>query len=54
MTYIFGSRNKKNDFLYEDELNGLVKEGTLTNLITAFSRDQKQKIYVQDRMNENS
>jgi hypothetical protein len=32
----------------------MVKDGTLTRLDTAFSRDQTQKIYVQDRMRENA
>ena len=48
----FGDRTAKDDFLYEDELNQLKKNKVLTRLDTAFSRDQQQKIYVQDRMNE--
>jgi sulfite reductase (NADPH) flavoprotein alpha-component len=48
----FGSRNEKTDFLYGDELRGLVRDGTLTRLDLAFSRDQPEKIYVQHRMRE--
>ncbi|XP_006825318.1 NADPH oxidoreductase A-like [Saccoglossus kowalevskii] len=43
----FGCRNKDKDFLYHDEMETWVNEGHLT-LRTAFSRDQKSKIYVQD------
>lgn len=50
----FGERSASTDFLYRDELEAMHKEGHLTRFDTAFSRDQKQKIYVQDRMAENS
>ncbi|WP_055525566.1 bifunctional nitrate reductase/sulfite reductase flavoprotein subunit alpha [Streptomyces graminilatus] len=48
----FGEQHRATDFYYEDELAGLVAEGTLTRLDTAFSRDQRNKVYVQDRMRE--
>ncbi|WP_086810077.1 bifunctional nitrate reductase/sulfite reductase flavoprotein subunit alpha [Streptomyces reticuliscabiei] len=48
----FGEQHRATDFYYEDELAGLVSEGTLTRLDTAFSRDQRNKVYVQDRMRE--
>jgi len=48
----FGERNSANDFLYQEELEGMVADGHLTRLDTAFSRDQGHKIYVQDRMLE--
>ena len=48
----FGERSAATDFLYRDELNGMAANGHLTSLSTAFSRDQAQKIYVQDRMLE--
>lgn len=41
----FGCRKKNEDFIYEEELEEYVKNGTLT-LKTAFSRDQKEKVYV--------
>jgi len=52
-TIIYGARYSKNEFLYEDELKSYVASGSLTNLLTAFSRDQGHKIYVQDRIREN-
>ncbi|MFE3517815.1 molybdopterin-dependent oxidoreductase [Streptomyces sp. NPDC059166] len=48
----FGEQRRATDFYYEDELDTLRREGVLTRLDTAFSRDQRAKIYVQDRMRE--
>jgi sulfite reductase (NADPH) flavoprotein alpha-component len=48
----FGDRNSATDFIYRDELFNLQQEGVLTRLDLAFSRDQAEKIYVQDRMRE--
>ena len=48
----FGDRRREQDFLYRDQLEAYHSEGLLTRLDTAFSRDQKEKIYVQHRMAE--
>ncbi|MFJ2027349.1 molybdopterin-dependent oxidoreductase [Streptomyces sp. NPDC087897] len=48
----FGEQHRATDFYYRDELDALRRSGTLTRLDTAFSRDQRAKIYVQDRMRE--
>ncbi|MFF3511306.1 molybdopterin-dependent oxidoreductase [Streptomyces sp. NPDC002573] len=48
----FGEQHRATDFYYEDELTSLHREGVLTRLDTAFSRDQRAKVYVQDRMRE--
>jgi sulfite reductase (NADPH) flavoprotein alpha-component len=48
----FGNPCRATDFIYEDEINAWVENGTLTKLDLAFSRDQENKIYVQDRMLE--
>ncbi len=50
----FGEQRSASDFLYKDEFAEMEADGTLTKLHTAFSRDQTKKIYVQDRMKENS
>ena len=42
------------DFLYHDELEQYQKDGVLTKLSTAFSRDTEKKVYVQNKMIENS
>ena len=46
----FGDRNFSTDFLYQLEWQRHLKEGRLDRLDVAFSRDQAQKIYVQDRI----
>lgn len=48
----FGDQHAATDFLYRDELEAMQKNGTLHRLDLAFSRDQAEKIYVQDRMIE--
>ena len=44
----FGCRNRDIDFLYKDEFKAAEDDGTLTSLQVAFSREQKEKVYVQD------
>ncbi|NQZ20907.1 MAG: assimilatory sulfite reductase (NADPH) flavoprotein subunit [Colwellia sp.] len=48
----FGDQTFTQDFLYQVEWQGYLKSGLLTNLDLAFSRDQAEKIYVQDRLRE--
>jgi sulfite reductase (NADPH) flavoprotein alpha-component len=48
----FGEQRIKSDFFYKEELEKLQKDGVLTKLDTAFSRDQAHKIYVQHRLQE--
>lgn len=50
----FGDQQQACDFLYEEELTGWSKDGLLTHLDLAFSRDQAEKVYVQDRMREHA
>ena len=48
----FGEQHAAQDFYYRDELEAFQRDGHLHRLDTAFSRDQSDKIYVQDRMRE--
>ncbi|MFI2084029.1 molybdopterin-dependent oxidoreductase [Streptomyces rubiginosohelvolus] len=48
----FGEQHRATDFYYREELDTMSRSGTLTRLDTAFSRDQRAKVYVQDRMRE--
>jgi sulfite reductase (NADPH) flavoprotein alpha-component len=50
----FGDQKKATDFLYEKQFTEMQAKGLLTKFDTAFSRDQAEKIYVQDRMRENA
>lgn len=51
---LFGERQREHDFHCRDELQEWVTSGDLERLDLAFSRDQEQKIYVQDRLRESS
>ncbi|MBX7207387.1 MAG: flavodoxin domain-containing protein [Verrucomicrobiaceae bacterium] len=46
----FGDQRRATDFLYHDQIMEWLKSGHLTRLDTAFSRDQAEKVYVQNRM----
>ncbi len=49
---VFGERNAEHDFYRKDELQSAVQHGDLQRLDLAFSRDQSEKIYVQDRLRQ--
>ncbi|MEE7571351.1 NADPH-dependent assimilatory sulfite reductase flavoprotein subunit [Citrobacter werkmanii] len=48
----FGNPHFTEDFLYQVEWQRYVKEGVLSRIDLAWSRDQKEKIYVQDKLRE--
>lgn len=48
----FGDRHFRTDFLYQREWQRYVKDGALTRIDLAFSRDTHDKVYVQHRMRE--
>jgi sulfite reductase (NADPH) flavoprotein alpha-component len=48
----FGDRHFRTDFLYQLEWQQFLKDGTLSRMDVAFSRDQENKIYVQHRLLE--
>ena len=48
----FGEQHFVSDFYYQTEIQEWLSTGVLSKLDTAFSRDQKHKIYVQDRVKE--
>ena len=54
MWVFFGDQRRAFDYLYEEEWEAWRADGKLTRLDLAFSRDQAQKIYVQDRMQESA
>ena len=49
----FGDRNKKYDFIYKTEILNFKKRGILTKIDLAWSRDQEEKVYVQDLLIKN-
>lgn len=48
----FGERNRTKDFFCETEIQAWQKNGILSKLDLAFSRDQQERIYVQDKLRE--
>ena len=48
----FGDQHQATDYLYGDEWKRLLADGKMARVDLAFSRDQQQKVYVQDRMRE--
>jgi sulfite reductase (NADPH) flavoprotein alpha-component len=48
----FGEQRSTTDFYYRNEIETWRKDRLLTRLDLAFSRDQTEKVYVQDRMRE--
>ncbi|MFD0937907.1 sulfite reductase flavoprotein subunit alpha, partial [Methylobacterium trifolii] len=49
----FGDQHFTHDFLYQLEWQEALEDGSLTRIDVAFSRDQPEKIYVQDRIDWN-
>jgi len=50
----FGDRHFLHDFLYQLEWQEALEDGSLTKIDVAFSRDQPEKIYVQNRITHNA
>lgn len=54
MVLYFGSRNRRMEYLYGEELEAYHADGLLTHMGLAFSRDQKEKVYIQHKMKEDA
>ncbi|KAJ1864737.1 sulfite reductase [NADPH] flavoprotein component [Coemansia sp. RSA 989] len=54
MTLYFGSRHRAMEYLYGEEFEAYHADGLLTNLRLAFSRDQKNKVYIQHKMRDDA
>lgn len=48
----FGDQHRAQNFYYRDDLQDMVDDGFLNRLDLAFSRDQKQRVYVQHKMSD--
>lgn len=49
----YGCRHKNQDYLYPDELAQFERDGTLTQLRVAISRDQAEKVYITHLLEKN-
>ena len=52
MNFYFGMRYRETEYLYGNELEGYARDGVISNLRPAFSRDQDHKIYVHHHMEQ--
>jgi sulfite reductase (NADPH) flavoprotein alpha-component len=50
----FGDQTRASDFIYQEQLLEMEENGLLTRFDTAFSRDQEEKVYVQNKMHDNA
>ena len=49
----FGNPHRATDYLYQDEIESYIADGTLAKFDAAWSRDQEEKLYVQHLMLQN-
>jgi sulfite reductase (NADPH) flavoprotein alpha-component len=52
--YYFGSRHQASEYLYGEEIEAFILDGTITRAGLAFSRDGAKKVYIQHKMLEDS
>ena len=50
----FGAQREKSDYSYKEDFDRFIRDGILTRIDCAWSRDQAEKVYVQHRMLENA
>ncbi|KAE8259858.1 hypothetical protein A4X13_0g719 [Tilletia indica] len=54
LVYYFGSRYRASEYLYGEELEAYLADGVLSRMGLAFSRDQRKKVYIQDKIRQDS
>ena len=52
LLYYFGSRHRSKEYLYGEEIEAYMQEGIVTHAGLAFSRDTRDKVYIQHKMND--
>ena len=52
--YYFGSRHRSQEYLYGEEIEAFMLDGTISKAGLAFSRDGRKKVYIQHKMQEDS
>jgi sulfite reductase alpha subunit-like flavoprotein len=53
IAFLLGLRYRADEYLFGDEFEALEKEGVISHLLPAFSRDQARKIYIQSKVDDN-
>ena len=52
VAFLMGLRYRSKEYLFKEEFEELEKEGVITYLLPAFSRDQEKKVYIQNKIDE--
>jgi len=52
LVYYFGSRYRSQEYLYGEEIEAYIASGVISHAGLAFSRDTKDKVYIQHRMKQ--
>ncbi|EMD40608.1 hypothetical protein CERSUDRAFT_111192 [Gelatoporia subvermispora B] len=52
--YYFGSRHQSKEYLYGEEIEAFMQDGTITKAGLAFSRDGPKKVYIQHKMRDDA
>lgn len=52
LVYYFGSRYRRAEYLYGEELEAYTADGVISHMGLAFSRDTRQKVYIQHKIQE--
>jgi sulfite reductase (NADPH) flavoprotein alpha-component len=54
LLYYFGSRHRSQEYLYGEEIEAYIEDKVITHAGLAFSRDGKNKVYIQHKMQEDA
>jgi len=54
LLYYFGSRHRSQEYLYGEEVEAYIQDKVITHTGLAFSRDGKNKVYIQHKMKEDA
>lgn len=54
LLYYFGSRHRSQEYLYGEEIEAYLQDRVITHIGLAFSRDGKNKVYIQHKMREDA
>jgi sulfite reductase (NADPH) flavoprotein alpha-component len=54
MVYYFGSRHRSQEYLYGEEIEAYIKDGIISHVGLAFSRDSDSKVYIQHKMQQDA
>ena len=54
LIYYFGSRHRSQEYVYGEEIEAYIASGVVAHAGLAFSRDGKEKVYIQHKMKQDA